>query len=136
LITASAAVVENTVYFAQSAYDLEARYSNKRETQWVGYKVHLTETCDDGQPDLITHVITTPATAPDCAMGPATPQGLAQRDLLPGTHLLDSGDVDAELLVTAQTQHQIDVVGPPFGTASRQWVAGQGYDLQAFVLDR
>jgi transposase len=29
-----------------SPYDLEARYSRKRETHWVGYKVHLTETCD------------------------------------------------------------------------------------------
>ena len=26
-----------------SPYDLEARYSRKRDTHWVGYKVHLTE---------------------------------------------------------------------------------------------
>src|ERR1019366_2438513 len=26
-----------------SPYDSEARYSKKRETTWVGYKVHLTE---------------------------------------------------------------------------------------------
>jgi transposase len=55
--------------------------------------------------------------------------------LLPGTHLLDSGYVDADLLVTAQTQHQIDVIGPPFGSYSRQRLAGEGYDLQAFILD-
>jgi len=29
--------------------------------------VHLTETCDDDQPHLITHVETTPATTPDSA---------------------------------------------------------------------
>jgi transposase len=97
--------------------------------------VHLTETCDAGQPDLITQLITTPATTPDCVMGPTIHHDLAQRDLLPGTHLLDSGYVDADLLVTAQTMHQIDVVGPPFGSYSRQRRAGQGYDLQAFVLD-
>jgi transposase len=45
-----------------SPYDLEARYSSKRETHWVGYKVHLTETCDGGHPHLITQVITTPTT--------------------------------------------------------------------------
>jgi transposase len=118
-----------------SPYDLEARYSSKRDTHWVGYKVHLTETCDAGQPDLITQLITTPATTPDCVMGPTIHHDLAQRDLLPGTHLLDSGYVDADLLVTAQTMHQIDVVGPPFGSYSRQRRAGQGYDLQAFVLD-
>jgi transposase len=31
--------------------------------------------------------------------------------------------------------HQIDVVGPLFGSYSRQRQAGQGYDLQAFGLD-
>jgi transposase len=119
----------------QSPYDVEARYSSKRDTHWVGYKSHLSETCDDGQPDLITQVLTTPATTQDSVMGPTIQQDLADRDLLPGTHLLDSGYVDADLLVTAQTQHQIDVVGPPFGSYSRQRLAGQGYDLQAFVID-
>jgi transposase len=118
-----------------SPYDPDARYSTKREVQWVGYKVHLTEACDEGQPHLITQVITTPATTPDCVMGPAIHHDLAQRDLPPSTHLLDSGYVDAELLVSAQTEHQIDVVGPPFGSYSRQRVEGQGYDLAAFVLD-
>jgi hypothetical protein len=44
-------------------------------------------------------------------------QDLAARALLPGTHLRDSGYVDAACLVTAQ-QHQSDVVGPPFGAYS------------------
>jgi hypothetical protein len=52
-------------------------------------------------------------------MGPPIVQDLAARDLLLGTHLLDSGSVDAAFLVTAQ-QHQIDVVGPPFGSYSWQ----------------
>jgi transposase len=118
-----------------SPYDPEARYSTKRDVQWVGYKVHLTETCDEGHPHLITQVMTTPATTPDGVMGLTIQQDLAQRDLLPSSHLLDSGYVDAELLVTAQTEHQIDVVGPTFGSYSRQRLEGQGYDLSAFVLD-
>jgi transposase len=118
-----------------SPYDLEARYSSKRETHWVGYKVHLTETCDADHPDLITQLMTTPATTQDRVMGPAIHQDLADRDLLPGTHLLDSGYVDADLLVTAHTPHQIDVIGPPFGSYSRQRREGQGYDLQAFAIN-
>jgi transposase len=118
-----------------SPYDLEARYCSKRDTHWVGYKLHLTETCDPEQPDLITHVITTPATTPDCVMGPTIHHALAQRDLLPGTHLLDGGYVDADCLVTAQRHHQIDVIGPAFGSYSWQHQTGQGYGLQAFVLD-
>jgi transposase len=118
-----------------SPYDLEARYSSKRDTHWVGYNVHLTETCDVGQPDLITQVLTTPATTQDSVMGPTIHRDLAHRELLPGTHLLDSGYVDADLLVTAQTQHQIDVIGPPFGSYSRQRREGEGYELQAFIID-
>jgi transposase len=118
-----------------SPYDLEARYCSKRDTHWVGYKLHLTETCDPERPDLITQVLTTPATTPDCVMGPSIVHDLAARDLLPGTHLLDSGYVDADFLVTAQRQHHIDVVGPAFGSYSRQHQTGQGYDLQAFVLN-
>jgi transposase len=118
-----------------SPYDLEARYSSKRDTQWVGYKLHLTETWEPEQPDLIIQVITTPATTPDCTMGPTLVQDLAVRDLLPGTHLLDSGYVDADFLVTAQRDYHIDVVGPPFGSYSWQHKIEHGYDLQAFVLD-
>src|SRR5262249_4289288 len=46
----------------QSPFDLEAHYSRKRDKEWVGYKVHFTETCDDDRPHLITHVLTTNAT--------------------------------------------------------------------------
>jgi transposase len=118
-----------------SPYDPEARYSTKRGVEWVGYKIHLTETCDDGRPHLITQVMTTPATMPDSVMGSVIQQDFATRDLLPSMHLLDGGYVDAELLVTAQTEHQIDVVGPTFGSYSHQRRAGQGYDLGAFVID-
>jgi transposase len=118
-----------------SPYDLEARSCSQRDTHGVGYTLHLTETCDPDQPDLLTQVITTPATTPDGVMGPSIVHDLAARDLLPGTHGLDSGYVDADFLVTAQRQHHLDVVGPAFGSYSRQHQTGQGYDLQACVLN-
>jgi transposase len=67
-------------------------------------------------------------------MGPSIAHDLAARDLLPGTHLLDSGYVDADFLVTAPRQHQIDVVGPPLESYSWQHHIGQGYGLQAFSI--
>jgi transposase len=33
-----------------SPYDTEARYSTKRDIEWIGYKVHFTETCDADTP--------------------------------------------------------------------------------------
>jgi transposase len=118
----------------QSPYDLEARYCTKRDTEWVGYKTHLSETCDDGYPPLITQVLTTLSTTPDCVMGPTLQQNLAARELLPGTHLVDSGYVDAEFLVTAQN-HQIDVVGPLSANSGWQSRAATGYGLEALALD-
>jgi transposase len=118
-----------------SPYALEARYGSKRETHWVGYKVDFTETCDADHLDLITQVMMTPVTTPDRVMGPAIQQDLDDRDLLPGTHVFDSGYVDVDLLVTAQTPHQIDVVGSPFGSYRRQWREGKGDNPQAFVIE-
>jgi transposase len=109
-----------TAPLIQSPYDLDARYGTKRNTNWVGYKVHLSETCDDGHPDLITQVNTTLATTSDFVMGAPIEQELAERDLLPGTHLIDSGYVVANLLVSAPRDHQIDVVGPVLSSSSRQ----------------
>src|SRR5439155_24015695 len=100
----------------------------------MGYKVHLSETCDVGQPDLITQVSTTLATTSDFVMAPVIQEDLAIRDLLPGTHLVDSGYVVADVLVNAQ-QQQIDVVGPPLGSSSRQSRDGHGDDLHAFAID-
>lgn len=48
-----------------SPFETEARYSSKREHDWVGFKVHLTETCDADAPHLLTQVETTVATVPD-----------------------------------------------------------------------
>jgi transposase len=118
----------------QSPYDVEARYSSKRSTNWVGYKVHLSETCDEGYPDLITQVSTTPATTSDFVMGAPIEQDLAERNLLPGTHLLDSGYVVADLLVSAPRDHHIDVVGPALSSSSRQGREGQGYDVHSFAI--
>jgi transposase len=119
----------------QSPYALDVRYCTKRDTEWVGYKTHLSETCDAGYPHLSTQVLTTLSTTPDDVMGPPIPQELAGRDLRPGQQLFDAGYVDAELLVTAQRQHQIEVVGPRSANSGWQSRAATGYGLEAFELD-
>jgi len=91
---------------------VEARWCQKRQTTWVGYKVHITETCDDNDLNLITHVATTPATTSDNVMVEPIHQALASKALLPKEHLLDGGYVDADQLVVSAQQHGVDVVGP------------------------
>ena len=74
-----------------SPYEAEARYATKRSTSWVGYKVHLTETCDDDLPHLVTDVDTTVATTRDVhQLGPIQ-ERRARRDLPPSEHIVDTG---------------------------------------------
>ena len=74
-----------------SPYDLDARYSIKRSTSWVGYKIHLTESCDADLPHVITNVETTSATTADDAVTPTIHSKLEQRGLRPATHIADTG---------------------------------------------
>jgi transposase len=118
-----------------SPYDPEARFGCKRDVTWVGYKVHLTETCDPDEPHLVTHVETTPATTHDARVVPAIHADLARKDLLPREHLVDSGYTDAELLVSSQTQYGIEILGPVLGDHSWQAREATGFDLRAFTVD-
>jgi len=118
-----------------SPYDPEAHYAQKRTTSWVGYKVHLTETCDDDSPHLITHVETTPAPVADDATVPLIHEALAERDLLPGVHIVDTGYVDATELVSSQQDYAVDLCGPT--RQDYHWQAREetGFEASKFVVD-
>ena len=117
-----------------SPYDPDARYSRKRDTEWVGYKVHLTETCDPDAPHLLTNVETTPATTADNGMLGPIQEHLAARDLLPREHIVDTGYVTSEHLVDGQNVGT-DVLGPLLEDQSWQTRAGGGYGVASFVVD-
>src|SRR5262249_17364645 len=74
-----------------SPYDSEAHYARKRSTSWIGYKVHLTETCDEERPNLITHVETTAAPAGDSGALDSFHGAANKKVLLPSEHLVDGG---------------------------------------------
>jgi transposase len=118
-----------------SPYDTEARYKLKRDTTWVGYTVHLTETCEDDTPNLITQVTTTPASADDHTVLAPIQADLADRDLLPGEHYVDSGYVDAQALVDSQRDHGITVVGPVQADGSWQARTPGGLTSAQFTID-
>jgi transposase len=107
----------------ESPYDTQARHSSKRDTVWTGYKVHVTETCEPDAVHLITHVHTTVATTQDVSSTKDIHQGLRGKDLLPGMHLVDTGYVDADLLVSSKDQFRVDLLGPP--RLNPSWQAGR-----------
>jgi transposase len=118
-----------------SPYDTDASFGDKRTTSWIGYKAHVTETCDADAPHVITHVVTTPAPVPDTAVTAPLHAALAGKSLLPRTHFIDAGYVDADLLLDIGAEHEVELISPIRPDASWQAKAGQGYDISAFRID-
>ena len=145
-----------------SPYDTDARPGAKREEYWLGYKLHITETCDDappcscrpasaaGQdgarehgrgcarlvfPNLVTNVATTDATVTDNQMTAVIHDDLAARNLAPGRHYTDSGYLSAALVVTERARHGIALIGPLLADTSAQARAGRGYARADFTID-
>jgi IS5 family transposase len=85
-----------------SPYDPGVHYARKQSTISIGYKVHLTETCDDGGPHLIAHVETTPAPVVDRDSLEDIHAALEAKGLLADAHLADAGYVAADQLVASQ----------------------------------
>ncbi len=117
-----------------SPYDPEARYGTKGDRTWIGYKAHLTETCDEDLPHLVTQVETTIATGTDYEALPCVQDELERRALLPAEQFADAGYVAAENLVTSQ-RRGIDLVGPVAEDPHWQARADQGFDAAHFVVD-
>jgi transposase len=119
----------------QSPHDPQAHFSMKRQLTWVGYKVHVTETCDDDAAHLVTDVTTCPAMQPDMTSTAGIHACLAAKGLLPAEHFVDSAYVDAGLLAGSPRDYGVALEGPVRGTSSRPARAGQGYDLPHFAID-
>jgi transposase len=147
-----------------SPYDPDARWGVKREEFWLGYKLHITETCDGPPPctcrpdpavqqpgaggrdhdrgcarlvfpNLITHVATTDATVTDNQMTGAIDDHLAGKNLAPGRQYLDSGYLSAALVVSEAARHGIALIGPLLADTSAQARAGNGYARADFTVD-
>lgn len=118
-----------------SPYDIEATYGRKLTTWWVGYKVHLTETCDEDSPRLITHVETSRAGNGDVDVTPVIHQALKEKELLPTEHLTDTNYAEAKLFVQSRQQYGIDLIAPT--RADHKWQAKeqQGFDISRFQID-
>ncbi|KUM96020.1 transposase [Streptomyces yokosukanensis] len=118
-----------------SPYDLTARYSRRNDTRWKGYLAHVTETCDNDTVNIITDVTTTPATLYDIRALPAVHNRLAQRNLLPGEHLVDGGYTSVVEQDQVDRKHGITLVGPVRQKRTRQSRKGNVFDRDAFTID-
>lgn len=118
-----------------SPYDRDAHDAKQRSTQWVGYKVHLTETCDDDAPNLITSVETTSAPVADGEVTPLVHVALSRRELLPKDHVVDTGYLDAALLVSSRADYRVELVGPTRSDYHWQAREATGFAAEHFEID-
>ncbi len=113
--------------------ETEARASRKRDTEWVGYKVHLTETCgEEDAVHLIVQAAITPATEQDVEETMPLLEELQARDLVPEVRLVDSGYVSGEVLAL-HAEPGIELVGPLKQEGG--WQHATGYGVSAFQVD-
>ncbi len=116
-----------------SPYETDARASRKRDTEWVGYKVHLTETCgQDDAVQLIVQAEITAATEQDVEATMPLLDDVQARDLLPEVRLVDSGYVSGEVLAK-HAELGIELVGPLKQEGG--WQHETGYGVSAFQVD-
>jgi len=120
-----------------------ARTGKKREMIWFGYKVHLTETCaletSEGTQtrailQLIVQVETTVANVQDVDLTATMQAELVKAELKPEEHIVDTGYVDADLLVSSH-QQGIKLLGPVLSDNSWQAKADKGFDQRHFSID-
>jgi transposase len=119
----------------RSPYDEEVRYGRKREFDWIGYKVHLTECCDDDRPHLITQVETAPATQQDHHALKVIQAELADKHLLPQQHLVDAGYISAKRIIESRDTHAIELIGPVHVDPSWQAHTPGAFDVSKFHID-
>jgi transposase len=125
-----------------SPYDIDTRWSAKRDMFWNGYKLHVSEIChgqDEGDrpesPNIITNVTTTASTLPDTKALKPVHQALQRRQLLPERHYLDSGYPSAELIVSSARTYGVALITPVLLDTSHQARAGKGFAAHDFTIN-
>jgi transposase len=119
----------------ESPYDPEARYRQKCDTQWTGYMVHISETCEPTTPHLLTQVHTTTAAVYEAQCTIPIHQALSEKELAPREHFVDGAYISADVLVASQEEHGITLRGPTRPIQGWQAHTDGAYDLSQFTVD-
>jgi transposase len=119
----------------ESPYDTDARYRHKRDTQWTGDMVHVSETCEPTAPHLLTHVHMTTAAVHEARCTAPIQQALVEKDLPPSEHVVDAAYIDAALLVSSHKDYGITLRGPARPNPNWQATVEGAYTLADFAVD-
>jgi transposase len=115
-------------------HDPEARYSKKGNQAWVGDKLQVTETDDEGYPHLVTDIAMTSSVETDIVALNGIQARLEDRELLPGEQLADSGYISGPNLARSQ-ERGIDLIGRLPPAQSPQSRMPEGLTQGQFSID-
>jgi transposase len=118
----------------QSPFDPEARYSRKRKFEWLGDKVQVTETEDEGYPHIITDMVATNSNQTDYEELPLIQDRLIQRQCKPSEHYVDAGYLSGPNLAHSRDL-EIDLIGPLPEVVTPQDLLPDGITQAQFQLD-
>lgn len=118
----------------QTPHDPQARYSKKRYQEWVGDKVQVTETDDEGYPHLITDMVATSSVRTDYEELTEIQSRLADRQCLPKEHYVDSGYMSGPNL-HASHQREVDLIGPLQPVVTPQDRLPEAITWEQFAID-
>jgi transposase len=96
----------------ESPHETEARHGIKRGQAWTGYKVQVTETCDDDLPHLITDIKITGALDNDSPQLDDIQRRLLEQETPPGEQYVDKGYMSGANLAASQ-ERGITLMGKP-----------------------
>jgi transposase len=113
-------------------HDPDARWSEKRGKDWVGYKLQVTETAEDeAAVQFITDIDVVPANEDDSEAVDEIQHRLITRDLKPDEHYVDKGYVSGPNMAHS-ADRDIELVGPALADTSRK---PEGYKQSDFEID-
>lgn len=97
--------------------------------------MHITETCEEGLPSIITDVQSAPGPVSDGDATPIIHEALKKKGLLPEIQFVDTGYLDAELLAESKKNYGVDLYGPT--RPDYKWQAREktGFEAAAFSID-
>ncbi len=113
-----------------SPHEPEARSRTKRSQTWSGYKMQVSETCDDNTPHLLVDVDATGAYDNDSPELPKIQARLVAHDIAPEEQYVDQAYVSGQNLVTSR-DNGITLMGKPLEDTS----GPTGFRQTDFVID-
>jgi len=118
----------------QSPHDPQARYSRKRHFEWVGDKVQVSETEDEGYPHIITDIVATSSNHTDYEELPYIQARLQERECKPAEHYVDAGYMSGPNLSSSR-KNEIDLIGPLANFVTPQEMLPNGITQSHFQID-